>query len=81
MFDGIFYEVRQALSESVFRLDLQESVNAPLIEETFQIGEIASDMVMYRQTHSGEGDRTTFSRGVGQSFGLRWQAKRDTALG
>ena len=45
-FDSLFYEVRQALTESVFRLDLQASFNAPLLDETFQIGEAASDMVM-----------------------------------
>ena len=49
VFDGLFYEVRQALSESVFRLDLQESVDTPLLEETFQIGEMASDMVIVSQ--------------------------------
>ena len=49
VFDGLFYEVRQALTESVFRLDLQASFNAPLLEETFQIGEAASDMVMVSQ--------------------------------
>ena len=46
IFDGVFYEVRQALSETLFRLDLQASFNAPLLQETFQIGEAASDMVM-----------------------------------
>lgn len=45
-FDSLFYEVRQALAESVFRLDLQASFNTPLLDETFQIGEAASDMVM-----------------------------------
>lgn len=49
IFDGLFYEVRQALSESIFRLDLQSSFDAPLLEETFQIGEIASDMVIVSQ--------------------------------
>jgi len=49
MFDGLFYEVRQALTESIFRLDLQASFNAPLLEETFQIGEAASDMVMFSE--------------------------------
>ena len=49
MFDSLFYEVRQALTESNFRLDLQGSFNAPLLEETFQIGEAASDMVMYSE--------------------------------
>src|SRR5438270_4265296 len=49
IFDGLFYEVRQALTESLFRLDLQASFNAPLIEETFQIGEAASDMVIVSQ--------------------------------
>ncbi|HVF72949.1 MAG TPA: dynamin family protein [Chthoniobacterales bacterium] len=49
IFDGLFYEVRQALTESLFRLDLQASFNAPLLEETFQIGEAASDMVIVSQ--------------------------------
>jgi hypothetical protein len=48
-FDHLFYEVRQALTESLFRLDLQASFNAPLLEETFQIGEAASDMVIVSQ--------------------------------
>ena len=49
IFDRLFYEVRQALTESLFRLDLQASFNAPLLEETFQIGETASDMVIVSQ--------------------------------
>lgn len=49
MFDRLFYEVRQALSESIFRLDLQSSFNAPLLEEAFQIGEAASDMIMFTE--------------------------------
>jgi AraC-like DNA-binding protein len=49
IFDRLFYEVRQALTESLFRLDLQASFNAPLLEETFQIGEAASDMVIVSQ--------------------------------
>src|SRR5205814_9051373 len=49
IFDRLFYEVRQALTESLFRLDLQASFNAPLLEETFQIGEAASDMVSVSQ--------------------------------
>ncbi|MEY2490700.1 MAG: hypothetical protein QOC70_2642, partial [Verrucomicrobiota bacterium] len=49
VFDGLFYEVRQALTETLFRLQLQASFNAPLLEETFQIGEAASDMVMVSQ--------------------------------
>ncbi len=49
IFDNLFYEVRQALTESLFRLDLQASFNAPLLEETFQIGEAASDMVIVSQ--------------------------------
>ena len=49
LFDGLFYQVRQALTETLFRLDLQASFNAPLLEETFQIGEAASDMVMVAQ--------------------------------
>jgi GTPase SAR1 family protein len=48
-FDRLFYEVRQALTESLFRLNLQASFNAPLLEETFQIGEEASDMVIVSQ--------------------------------
>jgi ribosome biogenesis GTPase A len=46
IFDRLFSEVRQALTESLFRLNLQASFNAPLLGETFQIGEAASDMVM-----------------------------------
>jgi GTPase SAR1 family protein len=49
IFDGLFYEVRQALTETLFRLELQASFNAPLLQETFQIGEAASDMVMVSQ--------------------------------
>jgi len=49
IFDRLFYEVRQALTESLFRLDLQASFNTPLLEETFQIGEAASDMVIVSQ--------------------------------
>lgn len=49
IFDKLFYEVRQALTESLFRLDLQASFNAPLLDETFQIGEAASDMVIVSQ--------------------------------
>ncbi|HEX4641132.1 MAG TPA: dynamin family protein [Chthoniobacterales bacterium] len=49
IFDSLFYQVRQALTESLFRLDLQASFNAPLLEETFQIGEAASDMVIVSQ--------------------------------
>jgi len=49
VFEHLFYEVRQALTESLFRLDLQASFNAPLLEETFQIGEAASDMVIVSQ--------------------------------
>jgi GTPase SAR1 family protein len=49
IFEGLFYEVRQALTESLFRLDLQASFNAPLLQETFTIGESASDMVIVSQ--------------------------------
>lgn len=49
IFDGLFYEVRQALTEALFRLDLQASFNTPLLEETFRIGETASDMVIVSQ--------------------------------
>jgi ribosome biogenesis GTPase A len=49
IFEGLFYEIRQALTETLFRLDLQTSFNAPLLEETFQIGESASDMVIVSQ--------------------------------
>jgi ribosome biogenesis GTPase A len=49
IFERLFYEVRQALTESLFRLDLQASFNTPLLEETFQIGEAASDMVIVSQ--------------------------------
>ena len=44
-----YMTVRQALTESLFRLDLQASFNAPLLQETFEIGEAASDMVIVYQ--------------------------------
>ncbi|MEP6809154.1 MAG: dynamin family protein [Chthoniobacterales bacterium] len=46
IFDGLFYEVHQALTESIFRLDVQESFVEPLLEETFQVGEGAADMIL-----------------------------------
>lgn len=52
IFDGLFYEVRQALTESVFRLDVQASFVTPLLEETFQVGEAASEMILRSQPSS-----------------------------
>ena len=49
IFDRLFQEVRRALTESLLHLDRQGSFNAPLLEETFQIGEAASDMVIVSQ--------------------------------
>jgi hypothetical protein len=49
IFEGLFAEVRRALTESLFRLDLQASFNAPLLQETFTLGESASDMVIVSQ--------------------------------
>jgi ribosome biogenesis GTPase A len=49
IFNRLFNEVRQALTESLFRLDRQAAFNAPLLDETFQIGEAASDMVIVSQ--------------------------------
>ncbi|MEY2564077.1 MAG: hypothetical protein QOH88_2270 [Verrucomicrobiota bacterium] len=49
IFEGLFYEVRHALTETLFRLDLQASFNAPLLQDTFAIGETASDMVIVSQ--------------------------------
>jgi GTPase SAR1 family protein len=46
LFEGLFYEVRQALSETIFRLDLQASHVTPVVEETFRIGETASEMLL-----------------------------------
>ena len=53
IFDRLFHEVRRALTESLVRLDRQGSINAPLLEEAFQIGEAASDMVIVSQRLSG----------------------------
>lgn len=49
IFDGLFYEVRQALTESIFQLEIQESFITPLLEETFQIGEAAAEMILRTQ--------------------------------
>ncbi len=46
IFDGLFFEVQQALTESAFRLEVQESFLAPLLEETFQVGEAAAEMIL-----------------------------------
>ncbi|MEP6821558.1 MAG: dynamin family protein [Chthoniobacterales bacterium] len=46
IFDGLFYEVHQALKESIFRLEVQQSFIAPLLEETFQVGESAAEMIL-----------------------------------
>lgn len=49
IFDSLFYEVRHALAETIFRLEVQESFIAPLLEETFQVGESASEMLLRAQ--------------------------------
>lgn len=46
IFDGLFYEVHQALTESVLRLEAQQSFIAPFLEETFQVGESAAEMIL-----------------------------------
>lgn len=46
IFDGLFYEVHQALTESIFRLEVQESFLTPLLEESFQVGESAAEMIL-----------------------------------
>jgi hypothetical protein len=53
IFDRLFQEVRRALTESLVRLDRHGSINAPLLDEAFQIGEAASDMVIVSQRLSG----------------------------
>ncbi|MGZ4986165.1 MAG: dynamin family protein, partial [Chthoniobacterales bacterium] len=45
IFDGIFYEVRQALEETIFRLELQSSQIAPLLGEIFRTGQTASELL------------------------------------
>jgi hypothetical protein len=49
IFEGLFDEVRQALRDSLFRLDMQTSFVDPLLQETFQVGEAASDMILRSQ--------------------------------
>ena len=49
IFEGLFLEVRQSLTESLFRLDVQTSFIKPLLEETFQVGEAASEMILRNQ--------------------------------
>ena len=51
IFEGLFLEVRQALAETIFRLDLQASHITPVFEETFRIGETASEMLLGFQQH------------------------------
>lgn len=46
IFDGLFNEVRQALAETVFRLDLRASHLTPVLDEAFRVGEAASEMVL-----------------------------------
>ncbi|MGI9087140.1 MAG: dynamin family protein [Chthoniobacterales bacterium] len=46
VFEGVFYEVHQALAEVIFRLDLQASHLAPVVEETFKVGEGASELLL-----------------------------------
>ena len=46
IFDGLFFEVRQALTESIFHLEVQGSFVTPLLEETFQVGEAAAEMIL-----------------------------------
>ncbi len=45
-FEGFFLEVNQALAETIFRLDLEASHLTPVLEETFRIGEAASEMLL-----------------------------------
>ena len=52
IFDRLFHEVRQALTESLCRLDRQASFNAPLLDETFNIGEAASEMAVVSKRSS-----------------------------
>ena len=49
IFDGLFLEVRQSIMEAVFRLDVQTSFIDPLLDETFQVGEAAADMLLRAQ--------------------------------
>ncbi|HMJ06368.1 MAG TPA: dynamin family protein [Chthoniobacterales bacterium] len=49
IFESLFLEVRQALTESIFRLDTQASFLGPLLEETFQVGEAASESILRAQ--------------------------------
>ncbi|MFN2508063.1 MAG: dynamin family protein [Chthoniobacterales bacterium] len=46
VFDGLFYELRQFLTETIFRLDLQASHINPVLDETFRVGEAASELLL-----------------------------------
>ncbi|HEX8279823.1 MAG TPA: hypothetical protein VF551_00480, partial [Chthoniobacterales bacterium] len=51
----LFFDVRNALTESVFRLDLRASqIDAPL-QETFRIGEAADELVLRSQRFAHRG--------------------------
>ncbi|HEX8678891.1 MAG TPA: dynamin family protein [Chthoniobacterales bacterium] len=45
LFEQLFYRVRQALTESIFRLDLRTSHLASPAQEAFAIGEAASELL------------------------------------
>ncbi len=47
--DEMFNDVRNALRESILRLDMQLSFVEPLLEETFQVGESASETTLRAQ--------------------------------
>lgn len=49
IFDGLLDDIRYDLTETIFRLDLQASQIEPLLEETFRIGEAASEMILRSQ--------------------------------
>ncbi len=76
IFDGLFHEVHQALTESIFRLNVQESFVVPLLEETFQVGESASEMILRiqrtpaRPPCSAGLKAEELARGSGQQSGL-----------
>jgi GTPase SAR1 family protein len=49
VFDGLFAELREALTDAVFRLDLQAFHLKPAAQETFALGEAAGDQLLQFQ--------------------------------
>ena len=55
--EDLFFDVRHALAESLFRLDLRTEQLAAPLDETFRIGEAADEMVLRSQRSAMQSSR------------------------